>query len=132
MPNVYMFRKQPQIFKKAIVMQSEKHIFDDLSKIITGVAGTVAGMGREAQGAMRERTREWAAGLDLVSREEFDAVKELAANARSEADALAVRVAALEAALSPKSAPVAAKAAPKAAAAKATAPKTVKKPVAKK
>ena len=77
-------------------MQSEKRIFDDLAKVLNGVAGTVAGMGREAEASMRERAREWAGGLDLVSREEFDAVKTLAANARSEADALAKRVTALE------------------------------------
>lgn len=79
-------------------MQSEKRIFDDLAKMMNGVAGTVAGMGREAEAAFRERTREWVGGLDLVSREEFEAVKTLAANARAEADALAKRVAALEAA----------------------------------
>jgi BMFP domain-containing protein YqiC len=80
-------------------MQSEKRIFDDLAKVLNGVAGTVAGMGREAEASVRERAREWAGGLDLVSREEFDAVKTLAANARAEADALGKRVAALEAAL---------------------------------
>ena len=80
-------------------MQSEKRIFDDLAKVLNGVAGTVAGMGREAEASMRERAREWAGGLDLVSREEFDAVKTLAANARAEADSLAKRVAALEAAI---------------------------------
>jgi len=83
-------------------MQSEKRIFDDLAKVVNGVAGTVAGMGREAEASMRERVREWAGGLDLVSREEFDAVKTLAANARAEADALGKRVAALEAALQAK------------------------------
>ena len=50
-------------------MQSEKRIFDDLAKVLNGVAGTVAGMGREAEASMRERAREWAGGLDLVSRE---------------------------------------------------------------
>lgn len=94
-------------------MQSEKRIFDDISKVITGVAGTVAGMGREAEAAFKERTREWAGGLDLVSREEFDAVKAMAATARAEAEHLKVRVAKLEAALGVK---VAAKAPPKAAA----------------
>ena len=78
-------------------MQSEKRIFDDLAKVLNGVAGTVAGMGREAEASMRERAREWAGGLDLVTREEFDAVKALAANARTEAEALGKRVAALEA-----------------------------------
>ena len=90
-------------------MQSEKRIFDDLAKVLNGVAGTVAGMGREAEASMRERAREWAGGLDLVSREEFDAVKALAANARAEADALSKRVTALEASIGVK----AAKSAPK-------------------
>jgi BMFP domain-containing protein YqiC len=90
-------------------MQSDKRIFDDLSKFLNGVAGTVAGMGREAEAGFRERTREWVAGMDLVSREEFDAVKQMAATARAEAEELKARVAALEAASGkPKSAPKAA------------------------
>ena len=92
-------------------MQTEKRIFDDLAKLATGVAGTVAGMGREVESAFRERNRQWVAGTDQISREEFDAVKQLAANARAEADALKVRVEALEAASSAKSAT---KSAPKA------------------
>ncbi len=86
-------------------MQSEKRIFDDLSKVITGIAGTVAGMGREAEANVKDRAREWVSGLESVSREEFDAVKAMAATARTEADALKVRVAALEAALGAKVAP---------------------------
>ena len=93
-------------------MQSEKRIFDDLAKVLNGVAGTVAGMGREAEASMRERAREWVGGLDLVSREEFAAVKTLAANARAEADALGKRVAALEAALQAKGSAAPAKAKP--------------------
>jgi BMFP domain-containing protein YqiC len=90
-------------------MQSDKRIFDDLSKFLNGVAGTVAGMGREAEAGFRERTREWVAGMDLVSREEFDAVKQMAATARAEAEELKARVVALEAALGkPKTAPKAA------------------------
>jgi BMFP domain-containing protein YqiC len=110
-------------------MQSESKIFEDISKVINGVAGTVAGMGREAQSAFRERSKEWAAGLDFVSREEFDAVKTLAANARSEADALGKRVAVLEAAIGIKAQP-----SPKAAPAKAAPVKkaAAKKPAAKK
>lgn len=79
-------------------MQSENRFFDDLAKVVNGVAGTVAGAGREAQSAARERAREFIGGMDFVSREEFEAVKEMAAKARAEADALAERVAALEAA----------------------------------
>jgi BMFP domain-containing protein YqiC len=93
-------------------MQSENRIFDDLAKVINGVAGTVAGMGREAEASFKERAREWTSGLDSVSREEFDAVKLMAANAREEADALAVRVAKLEATLASKGKASAAKAAP--------------------
>lgn len=77
-------------------MQSEKHIFDDLAKMINGVAGTMAGAGREAEATMRERMREWVGGLDLISREEFDAVKEMAAKARAENDSLLKRIVALE------------------------------------
>ena len=59
-------------------------------------AGTIAGMTREAEAAMRERAREWIGGLDLVSREEFEAVKAMAVLAREENDRLAARIAALE------------------------------------
>ena len=78
-------------------MQSEKRILDDISKVITGLAGTVAGVGREAEAGFKERAREWVAGLDLVSREEFEAVKAMAATARAEAEELKARVEALEA-----------------------------------
>ena len=90
---------------EAKAVQSEKRIFDDLSKVITGIAGTVAGMGREAEANVKDRAREWVSGLEGVSREEFDAVKAMAATARAEADALKVRVAALEATLGTKAAP---------------------------
>lgn len=83
-------------------MQSENKIFADFAKFINGAAGTMAGMGREASENARERTREWIAGMDFVSREEFDAVKDMAAKAREEADDLKARVDALEAALAKK------------------------------
>lgn len=78
-------------------MQSDNRLFDDVVKMVNGAAGTLAGMGREAQEAFRQRNREWIAGLDLVTREEFDAVKAMAAAARDEADALRARLDALEA-----------------------------------
>jgi BMFP domain-containing protein YqiC len=59
-------------------------------------------MTREAQAAMQERAKEWIGGLDLVSREEFEAVKAIAVAAREEADALKARVAALEAGAKPR------------------------------
>ena len=78
-------------------MQSGNRIFDDFVKFVNGAAGTLAGVGREAQGSARERAREWIGGLDFVSRDEFEAVKAMAAAARDEADALRARLDALEA-----------------------------------
>lgn len=78
-------------------MQSQNRIFDDLAKFINGAAGTLAGLGRETEASARERAREWIGGLDFVSRDEFEAVKAMAAAARDEADALKARLDALEA-----------------------------------
>lgn len=79
-------------------MQSENKFLEDLSKMINGAAGTIAGMGREAETNMREKMREWLGGLDMVSRDEFEAAKAIALAAREEVDALKERIAALEAA----------------------------------
>jgi BMFP domain-containing protein YqiC len=79
-------------------MQSENRLFDDFVKVMNGAAGTLAGMGREAQEAARERMRDWVGGLDMVSREEFEAMKAIAIAAREESAALRSRVEALEAA----------------------------------
>ena len=76
---------------------------------MNSAAGHVAGMPREARDRARERLRETMGGLDFVSRDEFDAVKDMAAKARDENEALAARVAALEAALAGKAAPKAKK-----------------------
>ena len=54
-------------------MQTENRFFDDLSKLVNGAAGTIAGMGREAESATREKFREWIGGMDFVSRDEFEA-----------------------------------------------------------
>jgi len=78
-------------------MQSENRLFDDFVKMMNGVAGTVAGMGREAEAGAREKFREWMAGSDFVGRDEFEAVKAMAAAARDENEILKARIAALEA-----------------------------------
>jgi len=84
-------------------MQSENRVFDDIVKVLNGAAGTLAGVGREAGSGARERAREWLGGLDFVSREEFDAVKAMAAAARDENDVLKARLDALEAKVSAQS-----------------------------
>jgi BMFP domain-containing protein YqiC len=89
-------------------MQSENRVFDDFVKIVNGFAGTFAGMGREAESSAREKMREWLGGMDFVSRDEFEAVKAMAAKAREENESLKARVAALEAkhgGTEPKAAP---------------------------
>ena len=77
-------------------MQSENRFFDDLAKMVNGIAGTVAGAGREAEAAMRDRAKEFVGRMDFVSREEFEAVKKMAATARAEAEALKARLDKLE------------------------------------
>ncbi|WP_174287425.1 accessory factor UbiK family protein [Sphingomonas bacterium] len=82
-------------------MQTENRLFDDLVKFMNGAAGTLAGVGREAEAGARSRARDWIGGLDFVSRDEFEAVKAMAAAARDEADALRARLDALEAKAAP-------------------------------
>ena len=106
-------------------MQSENRFFDDLAKMVNGVAGTVAGAGREAEAAMRERAKEWVGRMDFVSREEFEAVKQMAATARAETEALKARLDKLEGGTKPAAAPKAAAAKP------ATAKPVTAKPAAK-
>jgi BMFP domain-containing protein YqiC len=76
-------------------MQSENRLFDDFVKLMNGAAGTLAGVGREAEANFKERVKEWVGGLDMVSREEFEAVKAMAVAARDEVDALKARLDAL-------------------------------------
>ncbi len=83
-------------------MQSENPILADFVKVMNSAAGTLAGMGREARDSARERFKEMMGDMDFVSREEFEAVKEMAARAREEADTLKQRLADLEARMPPK------------------------------
>ena len=77
-------------------MQSENKVFDDFVKMVNGFAGTFAGMGREAESGAREKFKEWMGGADFVGRDEFEAVKAMAAAARDENEALKARIVALE------------------------------------
>jgi BMFP domain-containing protein YqiC len=78
-------------------MQSENPLISDFVKLMNSAAGALAGMGREARDSAREHLRETMGGMDFVSREEFDAVKQMAAAAREENEALKERLVALEA-----------------------------------
>ena len=88
-------------------MQSDNRLFDDFVKLMNGAAGTLAGVGREAESGARARMREWIGGLDFVSRDEFEVVKAMAVAARDENDALKARIDALEAKIATSAAPAA-------------------------
>jgi BMFP domain-containing protein YqiC len=69
-------------------MQNQNQLFEDLSRLMSSIAGTMAGAGREAEAKMKEKLREAVGGVDFVSREEFEAVKAMAADTRAELEAL--------------------------------------------
>lgn len=79
-------------------MQSQNPLIADFVKLANSAAGTFAGMTREARDTARERAKEAFGGMDFITREEFDAVKAMAAKAREETEDLKARVVALEAA----------------------------------
>ena len=81
-------------------MQSENPLIADFVKLANAAAGTFAGMTREAREAGRERLKGALGGLDFVSREEFDAVKDMAAKAREDIDRLEAHIKVLEAKIS--------------------------------
>ena len=81
-------------------MQSRSKFLDDISQLMTNAAGVAQGARDEAETAMRGMVDRFLADRNLVTREEFDAVREMAIKAREENDALAARIAELESKLS--------------------------------
>ena len=78
-------------------MQTRNRLFDDISQLMTNAMGVAQGARDEAQNAMRGMMDRWLADRDLVTREEFEAVRGMAQKAREENEALKARIAALEA-----------------------------------
>ncbi len=83
-------------------MQTRDKFFDDIGQLMTNAAGMAQGMKTEAETAMKSWMERWLADSDLVTREEFDAVREMAVKAREENESLAARIAELEARLAEK------------------------------
>ena len=79
-------------------MQTQNRLLDDLARVASGALGVAAGMRAEVEARLREQFERVLSQLDLVTREEFDAVKAMAVKAREEQDAMAARLAKLEAA----------------------------------
>ena len=78
-------------------MSGANKFFDDMSKLMTNAMGVAQGAKTEAETAMKGWMDRWLAERDFVTREEFDAVKAMAAKAREENEALKARLDALEA-----------------------------------
>ena len=82
-------------------MQTQSKIFDDFAKLLTNAAGAAQGVKTEIETLVRQQAERLINDLDLVTREEFDAVKEMAVKARQENEELAKRLAKLEKAKAP-------------------------------
>lgn len=89
-------------------MQSDNRFLDDAAKLVGGALGTLVGVRREIEQLARAQLERVLATMNLVTRDEFDAVKTMAAKARAAQEDLAERVAALEAALAVMGEPAAA------------------------
>lgn len=83
-------------------MQTNNRMFDDFARMTNSLLGVASGVRGELEGVIKARLQAMLSEMDLVPREEFDAVKAMAARARAEQEALQERVAALEAALAEK------------------------------
>ena len=80
-------------------MQTRNRLLDDLARIAGSAAGVAAGLKEEVEGRLRQQFERVLDRMELVERDEFDAVKAMAAEARAENERLANRIAKLEAAL---------------------------------
>jgi BMFP domain-containing protein YqiC len=85
-------------------MQTDNPILDGLAKFFTDAAGAAGAARTEVDTFIRQRLEKIVADMDFVPREEFEAVKAMAAKARTENDSLSARVAVLEASLAESSA----------------------------
>ncbi|MFS8035393.1 accessory factor UbiK family protein [Xanthobacter sp. AM11] len=79
--------------------QTTGRIFDEMARLVNDAAGVAQGVRREAETVMKAQMERFLRDMDLVKREEFEAVKDMAAEARAENERLAARIAQLEAAL---------------------------------
>ncbi len=96
--------------------QTSNRFYDEFARLMTEAAGVAQGVKREAQTVFRSQMERFVSDLDVVQREEFEVVRDLASKARAENEKLAKRVAELEARLGVSDTPAKADPKPKAAA----------------
>ena len=87
-------------------MLGDRRVFDDMARVASGAAGALGGIKSRLEGELRDQVERMLARMNLVTREEFDVVAEVARNARAAQEELAERLAALEATLAKRTAPV--------------------------
>jgi BMFP domain-containing protein YqiC len=83
-------------------MMTQNRVFEDFTRLMTDATEIAQGVRREAETAMKSQIERFLATMDVVTREEFEAVKQMAASAREENEKLSRRLAALEAELTAK------------------------------
>ena len=76
--------------------QTTNRFFDEVARLMNDAAGVAQGLRREVDTVFKAQAEKWLRDLDLVKREEFEAVKEMASLAREENEALKARLAKLE------------------------------------
>ncbi len=79
--------------------QSTNRLLDEFAKLMNDVAGVAQGVRREVETAVKSQAERFVGEMDLVQREEFEAVRDMASKARQENEALKARIEALEAKL---------------------------------
>jgi BMFP domain-containing protein YqiC len=84
--------------------QTSNRLYDEFARLMNDAAGVASGVRREVETMVRNQAERWMRDMDLIKRDEFEAVKEMARLAREENEALKARIAALEARL-PSSTP---------------------------
>jgi BMFP domain-containing protein YqiC len=77
-------------------MQTENRLLDDLARVATGALGALTGVRHEVEARLKEQFERILGRMDLVTREEFEAVRAMAAKARTEQEALARRLQEIE------------------------------------
>jgi BMFP domain-containing protein YqiC len=85
--------------EKNAMTTGTNRIMDEFAKLMTDAAGAAQGVRKEIETAVNAQAERWLNSMDVVKREEFEAVREMAIKARDENEALAARIAALEAKL---------------------------------
>ena len=78
------------------MMPGNRRLFNDVAKLATSAAGVVQGAGREAELLLRQRLERILDRMDLVNRDEFEVVKDMASKARLENEILLERVTLLD------------------------------------